>query len=67
MRACQSDTDGSILYDHATYEVLLIKVKIVLNTEVESSMTSLASKTHFKVLSLGPVADLEGDASPPPA
>ena len=29
--AYRSDTNGSILYDHAKYVVLLIKVKIVLN------------------------------------
>ena len=31
--ACQSDTNGSILYDHAKYVILLVKVKIVLNGE----------------------------------
>ena len=32
MSACQSDTDGFILYDHAEYVILLVKVKIVLNS-----------------------------------
>ena len=30
--ACQSDTNGSILHDHANYVILLVKVKIVLNS-----------------------------------
>ena len=30
--ACQSDTNGFILYDHAKYVILLVKVKIVLNS-----------------------------------
>ena len=30
--ASQSDTDGSILYHHAKYVILLVKVKIVLNS-----------------------------------
>ena len=30
--ACQSYTNGSILYDHAKYVILLVKVKIVLNS-----------------------------------
>ena len=29
---CQSDTNGSILYDHAKYVILLVKVKTVLNS-----------------------------------
>ena len=29
--ACQSDTNGSILYHQAKYEILLVKVKMVLN------------------------------------
>ena len=30
--ACQSDTNSSILYDHAKYVILLVKVKMVLNS-----------------------------------
>ena len=30
--ACQSDTNGSILYDHAKYVVFLVEVKIALNS-----------------------------------
>ena len=30
--ACQSDTYGSILYDHSQYVISLVKVKIVLNS-----------------------------------
>ena len=29
---CQRDTNGSILYDHAKNVILLVKVKIVLNS-----------------------------------
>ena len=29
---CQSDTNGSILYDHANYVILLVTVQIVLNS-----------------------------------
>ena len=29
---CQSVTNGSFLYDHAKYVILLVKVKIVLNS-----------------------------------
>ena len=29
---CQSDTNGSILYDNAKYVILLVKVEIVLNS-----------------------------------
>ena len=29
---CQRDTNGSSLYDHAKYVILLVKVKIVLNS-----------------------------------
>ena len=29
--SCQTDTNGSILYDHAKYVIFLVKVKIVLN------------------------------------
>ena len=32
LRACQSDTNRSILYDHAQYVIVLVKVKIVLNS-----------------------------------
>ena len=31
---CQSDTNGSILYDHAKYVLSLVKVKIVLSSIV---------------------------------
>ena len=30
--ACQSDSHGSTLYDHAKYIILLVKVKIVINS-----------------------------------
>ena len=30
--ACQSGTNGSISYEHAKYVILLVKVKIVLNS-----------------------------------
>ena len=30
--ACQRGTNGSILYDQAKYLILLVKVKIVLNS-----------------------------------
>ena len=30
--ACQSDTNGSILYGHAKYVIFLVKIKIVLNS-----------------------------------
>ena len=30
--ACQSDTNGSILYDHAKYVILLVEVEIVFNS-----------------------------------
>ena len=32
LRTCQSDTGGSILYDHAKYVILLVEIKIVLNS-----------------------------------
>ena len=50
--ACQSSTNGSNLYDLAKYVILLVKVKVVLNTELEPSMTLLTSTTHFQVLVL---------------
>ena len=30
--ACQSGTNGSVLYDHAKHVILLVKVKIELNS-----------------------------------
>ena len=32
LRACPSHANGSILYDHAKYVILLVKVEIVLNS-----------------------------------
>ena len=40
---CQRDTNGSIFYDHAKYVILLVKVKIELN----SSCNLRLQRTQF--------------------
>ena len=44
--ACQSDTNGFILYDHAKYVILLVKIKIALN----SSCNLRLYRTQFQLL-----------------
>ena len=38
--ACQSDANGFILYDDAKYVILLIKIKIVLNSSCSLKLSS---------------------------
>ena len=42
---CQRDANGSILYDHAKYVILLVKVKIMLN----SSCILKLKRTQFQL------------------
>ena len=45
---CQRDTYGSILYDHAKYVILLVKVKIVLNSSCNLNLQRTRFQLFYK-------------------
>ena len=47
---CQSDTIGSILNDHAQYVILLVKVKIVLNSSSNLKLQRTTISTFLQFL-----------------